>query len=169
MTELQISDGQSLLDVVIKQHGRLEALFDVAALNGFTLGQDLIPGNAIRIDETKVYTVAAPIRNKPVAVKSSTTIVSDGQSLLDIVLQETGSLEGLFEMAALNGLLISQKIGAGQVLQKSTEIKPELVQYFASRKHRINTGIYVVPTPPTVPGSGNGYVKSGYVKGEYLK
>lgn len=45
-----------------------------------------------------------------------TVIVKSGQSLLDIALQEKGSIEAVGEIAALNGLSVTEELSAGMVL-----------------------------------------------------
>lgn len=46
-----------------------------------------------------------------------TVTVKSGQSLLDIALQEKGSLEAIEEIAALNGLSMTEELTAGMVLR----------------------------------------------------
>ena len=46
-----------------------------------------------------------------------TVIVKSGQTLLDIALQEKGSIEAVEAIAALNGLSVTEALGAGMVLQ----------------------------------------------------
>lgn len=75
--------------------------------------------------------------------------ISDGQSLLDVALQELGSIAALFDLADANGLGITDALAAGQVLAvpASAAARPELAGYFAARQVRINTGDVVVPPP----------------------
>lgn len=68
------------------------------------------------------------------------TIISDGQCLIDLAIQETGGLEGLFALAELNGIEIGGTLTAGQETQITPEIisNPAQVKYFADRGLRIN-------------------------------
>jgi hypothetical protein len=77
----------------------------------------------------------------------SQTTVSAGQSLVDVALQELGSLEALFDLADANGLTITDLIAPGRQLQvpASAAAFPDLVRYYASRRQRVNTG---APLPP---------------------
>ena len=78
------------------------------------------------------------------------TIVTEGQSLLDVAIQELGSVEALFDLADAAGLGITDQLTAGQVLAvpASPAAQPELAAYFASRGQRINTSNQVVPVAP---------------------
>ncbi|MCB2379791.1 LysM peptidoglycan-binding domain-containing protein [Hymenobacter sp. BT635] len=68
--------------------------------------------------------------------------VSDGQSLLDICLQELGTVAVAPELATANGLRITSALQAGQrlVIPASLASRPDIAAYFASRQQRINTG-----------------------------
>jgi len=79
--------------------------------------------------------------------------ISQGQSLLDVVLQTQGSLEALFELADANGLAISDVLTPGQVLSipAATQARPEVAAYFAQRGQRINTKCYQLQGPPVPP------------------
>jgi len=79
-------------------------------------------------------------------------IVSDGQSLLDVCLQELGSIDAAFELADANGIAVTDPLKPGQLLTIPASVagRPEVVAYFASRGQRINTGNYVdrpLPVP----------------------
>ena len=80
----------------------------------------------------------------------SQTIVTAGQSLLDVAIQELGSLEALFDLADAAGLAITDVLTPGQVLEVPTSsvARPELVSYFSSRQQRVNTGDTPPPPPP---------------------
>jgi hypothetical protein len=82
------------------------------------------------------------------------TTISAGQSLLDVCLQELGTLDALFDLADANGLSITAPLRPGQVLQvpASALSQPQVAAYFSSRQQRINVGAVVGTThwePPT--------------------
>jgi hypothetical protein len=69
------------------------------------------------------------------------SIVSDGQSLLDVCIQELGDVATAFDLADANGLAITDQLQAGQqlVVPASVLSRPEVARYFAGRQQRINT------------------------------
>ncbi|OON67806.1 hypothetical protein [Hymenobacter sp. CRA2] len=75
---------------------------------------------------------------------------SAGQSLLDIVIQEMGCVDGLFELAATNGLTITDDLVPGQLLMvpASDTADVELVKLLKSRNVRINTDNYLLAPAP---------------------
>ena len=80
---------------------------------------------------------------------TKTTIITEGQSLLDVAIQELGSVAALFDLADAAGLAITDVLTPGRVLEvpASAATRPELVSYFAGRAYRVNTGD-VPATPP---------------------
>ena len=83
--------------------------------------------------------------------------ISDGQTLLDIAVQELGALEAVFDLADANGLHITDTLAAGQVLvvPESAAQRLELVGYYAARAHRVNTGGGGLATTPPDPEPTN--------------
>jgi hypothetical protein len=79
----------------------------------------------------------------------NSTLITDGQSLLDVALQELGSVETLFDLADANGLAITDELAAGQVLAvpASAATVVYTVNYLAQRAQRINTGDEATPAP----------------------
>ncbi|QKG57013.1 hypothetical protein GKZ68_10465 [Hymenobacter sp. BRD128] len=80
----------------------------------------------------------------------SQTLVTAGQSLVDVALQELGSVETLFDLADAQGLAITDLLTPGQVLTVPASVasQPGIVTYFSQRTQRINTGDEAVPVPP---------------------
>ncbi|WP_400192824.1 hypothetical protein [Hymenobacter sp. B81] len=68
--------------------------------------------------------------------------VSEGQSLLDVALWQLGSVEAAYALALANGLAVTDALQAGQLLEvpASAVLRPDLVSYFQSIGHTINTG-----------------------------
>ena len=82
---------------------------------------------------------------------NKTTTITEGQSLVDVAMQELGSVAGLFDLADAAGLAITDVLTPGQVLAvpASAAARPELVSYFAARAYRVNTGDTPAPAPAT--------------------
>jgi hypothetical protein len=84
----------------------------------------------------------------------NSTIVSDGQSLLDVALQELGDVAAAFDLADANELAITSALTPGQMLQVPASLlsRPEVAAYFTSHRQRINTGDTAPSfTPPQSP------------------
>lgn len=65
-----------------------------------------------------------------------TVTVLEGQSLLDIALQELGSLEGAYNLAVLNGLSLTDSLAAGMLLQLPDVVDKRIVNYYSERNIR---------------------------------
>lgn len=81
------------------------------------------------------------------------TTVSSGQSLIDVCLQELGTLDSLFDLADANGITITQLLTPGQVLQvpASALSRPAVAAYFSQRQQRINVADAILPAGVVLP------------------
>ncbi|MDO7877388.1 hypothetical protein Q5H93_21785 [Hymenobacter sp. ASUV-10] len=97
---------------------------------------------------------------------STHTIITAGQSLLDVAVQELGSLESLFDLADAAGLAITDALTPGAMLPvpASAAALPDVARYFAGRGQRINTGDVPAGVPPPRPGD----YTLDYAPGDYL-
>ena len=70
------------------------------------------------------------------------SLITQGQSLADVAIQELGSVAGLFDLADANGLAITDTLTAGQLLTvpASANGRPEVAALFAARGARVNAG-----------------------------
>ncbi|GAA4349772.1 hypothetical protein GCM10023185_06760 [Hymenobacter saemangeumensis] len=77
------------------------------------------------------------------------TVISAGQSLVDVALQELGTVEALFDLADAAGLGITDVLSAGQSLEvpASPAALADVAAYFADRSQRINTASEPAPVP----------------------
>jgi hypothetical protein len=73
------------------------------------------------------------------------------QSLIDIAIQTSGTMEGVFELAVLNGRSITDVLPADDVLEVGGVINAPVARYYASRGIRPATEIDV-----TLPMQGIG-------------
>jgi len=65
-----------------------------------------------------------------------TVTILEGQSLLDVALQELGSLEGAYALAVLNGLSLTDSLAAGMMLQLPDVVDKRIVNYYLERNIR---------------------------------
>lgn len=60
-------------------------------------------------------------------------IVNRGQSFLDIVLQQTGRIDNVFETALLNGMSITDDLVIGTEVKKAGVVNKTIVSIFNSK------------------------------------
>ena len=58
--------------------------------------------------------------------------VKAGQTLADIAVVHTGSMEALMNLSLANGMSLTEKLTAGQVLESTDVMRREVVTAFAS-------------------------------------
>ena len=78
-------------------------------------------------------------------------IVTEGQSIIDIAIQEYGTALASFDLAVVNGLNLTDDLRPGQKLEikESFYTLPEVQKYFKDRKQLIKSGIEITtPNPP---------------------
>jgi len=59
--------------------------------------------------------------------------VLQGQTLIDIAIQELGSAEGAFELAVLNGLSVTDDLDPGRELQLPAVVNRSIAEYYANK------------------------------------
>ncbi len=64
-------------------------------------------------------------------------IVEDGQCLLDIAIQETGSIESFFEIAKANDIEPSKELEAGMIVQIPDRLKSGIVSYYKENEIKV--------------------------------
>lgn len=64
-------------------------------------------------------------------------IVEDGQCLLDIAIQETGSIESFLDIAKANNREPSLELEAGLVLGIPLVLKPKITAYYQEHKIKV--------------------------------
>ncbi len=97
----------------------------------------------------------------------SQALITAGQSLVDVAIQELGSVGAAFDLADAAGLAITDVLTPGQVLEvpASALARPELVSYFRNRGQRINTGDEAAPAPAAPAGR---YFSSSFFNPDYF-
>jgi hypothetical protein len=105
--------GQSLADVVYE-----EQLFEAADLNGGSITDALTAGDQVNVP------VMAPrnLTNELVAPKVKPVVAKAmyGQTWVDLVVQQLGTEERLFELTDLNGAGITDVLQAGTIVETPT-------------------------------------------------
>jgi hypothetical protein len=123
MKEVKVLHGHELSDLT-DEH----TLFDAADLNGIGITDELTPGAILTLPNQK----KKKLTNELVApvIQPVTTKAFDGQTWVDLVLQQLGDEERLFEMCDKNDAGITDDIIPGATIQS-----PE---FEASKKGIVN-------------------------------
>ncbi|GAB6121662.1 hypothetical protein [Dysgonomonas termitidis] len=69
----------------------------------------------------------------------------NSQSLPDLSLQESGTLEGLFPLAVANNLSITDALEPGQAIERTDVIQREIQSYYTIRNLHPATGAVDLP------------------------
>ena len=126
MTTQTIEPGTNLFDAVVIQYGSIEALFDVAQLNGVGVTGELPPGQVVKCDNT----IAVPSIQVVIPTAASTPYDSElaepGQSIFDMAVQLYGGIEGVFDLAEKNGIRLTGELNAGTLVKASTPVNKNM-------------------------------------------
>ena len=68
------------------------------------------------------------------------------QSLIDIALQEYGSLEGLVSLAHSNNIGITDLLTIGEELTTGEAVNTEVVQFYKDLKYKVAVGAEMIST-----------------------
>lgn len=158
--QLGAKEHQTLLDIAIQQAGSIEALFDIAEANGLSVTEDLVSGQQLIIfgsaisEKIKNYYSTKNLNpasngssgtivfigSSPLAIHYQTTEIPEDQvkakefqTLLDIAIQEAGSIEALFDLAEVNELGVTDALISGDLI-KVVDIINEPIQSFYKQK-----------------------------------
>lgn len=63
-------------------------------------------------------------------------VVLEDQSLLDVAIQECGSVEAVFELAVNNDLSVTDTVISGNTIKGATKIKTAIADYFSVHRLR---------------------------------
>lgn len=108
--------GMNPIDAAIVSGGSAEDVFAFCFLNGLGLTDDLAPG-AIYQGTGMAYQASSVITNPQITSKPVNVL--PGQTLLDIAMQQLGSVEGVFALALLNQMSITGDLVEGSALDYS--------------------------------------------------
>jgi len=158
MVDMKVKEGQTLFDISLQELGSIEGVFELAMLNGFNMTDDLVPGQKLKLPEVIEYDIQQYYKNKSInpatlltyqaqlissevdtiirnidVIQSNSIPALQGQSLFDIALQTTGSVEAAFDMALLNLIAITDDIEAGRELIKVSVINNQITSYYSDK------------------------------------
>ena len=150
-----IKRHENLADFVSNNMGTMNALFAVAMLNGTGITEDFTGGELFSLPDTNSVIVGSAIAVSPYAPPVALKVLKKHQNNTDFVCQYFGSVESLFELAALNDISITETPMPGaQLLTSNAENK--VVDFFAGARIDITSASRAVDAPAPIQ-SGIGY------------
>ncbi|MBA9078933.1 hypothetical protein [Rufibacter quisquiliarum] len=122
----------------MKTYGTLEAYFNFCQGNGLGLSAELVPGQVLEAVDFTPPPVVPKLPSVPMFIARK-AVVSEGQSFLDVLLRECGTLEKALEVAQLNGFGLTTALAIGQSISLHGITPNAVANYFNTRGIRINT------------------------------
>ena len=117
----EVKKHDTLADFTIRMIGTMEGLFFIAQKQGISITSEVAAGTEIPVTKDDVLFFRTIKKAKvvvPEIVKSEDfSVLMKHQNNSDFICQHTGSLENIFAMARLNGISITKKPVAGELLK----------------------------------------------------
>lgn len=157
---IKANGEDSLLDIAIEQYGNVAALFDIALLNG--LQPDSVPALGLVITKPVIDELvnAKTIINSRKPLPKMIVAAGDDQGLIDIAMQECGSIEALFHLSVLNKRSITDDLIVGTQYKKPDVINKKVAGVFADEhKPASNTAVPEELLPPPLEGIDYWYIE----------
>jgi hypothetical protein len=155
-----VGNGQTAIDIALQECGAVEASFAICLLNNLTIYEALETGSLVETIPTianDVVQLLATEKRKPSSIYEEigilgtagqsvgdvrnidlrTAIVAgNGQTAIDIALQECGTIEASFPICLLNNLTIYEAIGSGLIIQSTDMVDSNLVDMLKSENRK---------------------------------
>lgn len=136
-----IKNNESIFDIALKT-GSIENVFTIAEQNSISITDDLLPGTQISIAAYKQSFNSITEHVTDVTEPKQEAIVRSGQSILDIAVQESGSVEQFLPIAIANGIQSLDDTTTGLKLLHINKTNPEIVADMAKRNKPATSGNY---------------------------
>jgi len=145
MEKIVTYKGESVVDAAIRAYGHIEGVVPYAIENGVALDFEETTGAVERLVNNEVRTelkTKRPAFNQIPEKKISSVLVNSDQNIIDMAIQETGSIEGLISFLRLNSLSPSAELVAGTSLKvKGADIiDPNVTSFYKQLNLKVNTG-----------------------------
>ncbi len=162
---IKANGEDSLLDIAVQQYGNVAALFDIALLNELAIDAVPVLGKEL-IKPVVPETVIAykTIVNKRKPLPRLIVTAGDEQALVDLAMQECGSVESLFQMAVLNKISVTDDLIIGQQYKKLPVANADIAQVFAGEhKPASNTPVPEDLLPMPLQGVDYWYIEEDFI------
>lgn len=95
----KVQQNNSIIDVMLASYGGMDGLIDFLMSNDLGLTDQITPGENLVVNPPAApyAPIVDPVVNDPVNFGKKTTTSTLGQSLFDLVCQEQGAMDGLFQ------------------------------------------------------------------------
>lgn len=115
--KITVQNNQSLIDIAIKDGRTAEAVLDLMQQTGLSITAMLEPGYLVEFDITGKRYETTPNAFRGVFVPGSLSVaVRNNQNLMDIAIQEAGTVEAVLDLMKLNGQPITEVMNTGHQL-----------------------------------------------------
>lgn len=158
--------GQSLMDITIQEVVNIEALFEIAVLNQVSISDEIDAGQSINVNinfegssdyfkrsNRSISTFKDQYNSINYDYGFSVDVINESlvhvllnQSTLDIALQESGTIESVFDYLISESISISDLPTAGTLVNaKFSTIDQDIRSYYKSKKLKPATAYTVDP------------------------
>jgi len=136
---------ESCVDLTVRGYSHIEGLVRLCVDNGYPVDfEETVGDTNCFIDQTILVDLKEkrPLFPQRVTQKMQSVVIQSGQNVVDLALQETGSIEGLVALLNLNGLAINSVLVPGNELKtKTVEVVSEEVRsFYNDLNYKVNTG-----------------------------
>lgn len=144
MKEAIAYEGQSIIDQAIKQYGHIEAVVQLSKDNNLGVDAQFAGVKVLVVDESMipVYQIKKALTPEKVIATTRKVKLATNQNLIDLCLQEYGSLDQLVALHRDNGLSVINGADAGSELMilNSRITDNSFVPYLKKKGRKIVTG-----------------------------
>ena len=135
--KITVTNNQNILDIAVKELGGLSGLFAAAQANGISITDDL-DGMVLLLDVPENKTVEV-VRADETQVEEQLFIHPIyQQNLLDIALQESGSISAVFDYMLLNGISLTEPLP--ESLKIAAVAEKDILDFYKFHNVRPATG-----------------------------
>jgi hypothetical protein len=157
MSEVTSYIDESAVDLVARGYNHMEALLTFCRDNGIALDHVETAATSRLVDDA----LKAELRNnKPLfptkqEPRKKEVIVNSGQNMVDLALQETGSVEGLLAILRNNDYSAGADpvVGSAVKVMSTDVVDAKIRDYYSQLRYRVNTG-----DAENTEGDGIGYM-----------
>ena len=154
MSIVKSNRAESVVDLVIRGYGHIEGILQFARENAVALDAEETTAverlvNDVRKAELKNE---RPLFPQKFTVSKTEISVSRGQNIIDLALQELGSVEGLISFLKANGAGPNDNIVDGTVIKSVTVdiVNNEIREFYKALNYLVNTGNASVSIPDNI-------------------